>query len=87
MLYPDGGRKMVDGICAINEISNEGFVANVTVDRFEAVGVKMREVRRTSRRKVVKGYDLPASLCEDVINEVGADEPCPAGDQNGHQSE
>ncbi len=85
-LHADRGRKVVDRIRTFDLALHDVQVEDGALDKSELrILEKVADVRIAPSRKVVEGGDLVA-VADQVIDEVRADEPRPAGDENSHQT-
>ena len=74
-----------DGIVGRGEVVHEVAVANVAHDEFHAVGGQARDVLAVAGvgELVEHGHLHTGVLVHHVVDEVGADEAAPAGDDDG----
>ena len=81
----DGSGQVVDDVAAVHELADHGLREDRVDDEVEPVALaEMEDVRLLARREVVEGEDL-ATLVEEELGEVRADEAGAAGDQSPHR--
>ncbi len=82
-----GPAPSIDGVDPADRVPHKRRVADVAPDeRVPRVALEVRQVGRVPRvGQLVEVDDAVVSVCrEDVTDEVGADEPASAGDQQLH---
>jgi len=81
------GREVDDGVGARDQPVDQVGVGDVPVDELDLVGDRSQVLPRTGVGQRVEDGDLPVGTGRPgAQDEVGADEPRPAGDEHLHES-